>query len=95
MTDEPRDAEGQDPRLESARVEWRSIALPPDAAAATLRAYRRRYGRFRWRQWWAPVAATALAASMAFALIRVHPPQVRYRPVAQPRIIDLSQGERP
>jgi len=95
MKDEPRDAQHRDPQLTWIGAEWRSGAMPPDAAAATLRAYQRRYTRLRWRRVWAPLAAAALAVSLAVALVRVHPPAVTYRPVAQPRIIDLSQGERP
>jgi hypothetical protein len=85
----------RDPDLQGMRAEWQSLETPVSAQAATLRAYRERFGVMRSRRFWAPVAAAALAASVALMLIRVHPTPVEYRPVAQPRIIDLSQGERP
>jgi len=90
MNDEPRD-----PELQWMRVEWQSMEIPTAADAAILRGYRQGLRAVRRRRFWAPIAAAALAASAAMILIRAHPPEPLYRPVAQPRIIDLSQGERP
>lgn len=85
----------RDPDLQWMRDAWQSVETPPAAEAATLRAYRQRFGGLRSRRFWAPFAAAALAAAAALVLMRVHPPEMTYRPVAQPRIIDISQGERP
>ena len=87
--------EERDPDLQWMRDAWRSMETPESAQAAAMRAWRARFGVVRSRHFWTPVAAAALAASLALLLIRGHPDIPRYQPVAQPRIIDISQGEQP
>ena len=79
------------------RAQWEPPRPPASADDAVLAAYRRSFaarrpaGRF-----WLPVFAAAVAATAAVVLVNVRPPaQAEYRPVAQPRIIVVSQGERP
>ena len=88
MNDQPRDRE-----LNWMRAQWQSIQTPLAAQATAVRAYHQRFGAVRTRRFWMPVAAAALAASAALVLLRVHPMQAAYRPVEQPRILDLSQGD--
>jgi hypothetical protein len=87
--------EERDPDLNWMRAEWQSIEMPMAARRDTMHAYRRSFGLVRSRRFWAPLVAATLAASAALVLIRAHPPEPQYRPVAQPHIIDISQGERP
>jgi ferric-dicitrate binding protein FerR (iron transport regulator) len=83
-----------DPELNWMRSSWTSQSAPSAMDDKVLAAYRKRLVRRRWSVWY-PVAALALAGSLALALIQVRPSQNSYQPVAEPRIIDLSQGERP
>jgi hypothetical protein len=86
----------RDPELDWIRSEWQSAHLPPSADAAVLAAYRRRFPAARQvRRLWLPLAAAAFVTLVAVALVRVRPAEPEYRPVAQPRIVVLSQGERP
>jgi len=86
----------RDPELDWMRAEWQSARVPPSADGAVLAAYRRRFPAVRPLRWfWLPLGAAAIAASLAVVLLQVGPGDSEYRPVGQPRIVVLSQGERP
>jgi hypothetical protein len=85
----------RDRELDWMRAQWDPPRMTPSAAAEVLSAYRREFRPRRLRgRFWLPVTAAAVAASLATALVRVRP-ETAYRPVVQPRIIVLSDGERP
>jgi len=86
----------RDPEFDWMRPEWRSTRVPPSADAAVLAAWQRLFPVVRpVRRFWLPLAAAALAASVAVVLLQVQPADAEYRPVGQPHIVVLSQGERP
>jgi hypothetical protein len=86
----------RDPELDWMRSQWEPPRMTAPADAAVWAAYRRHFAALRSvRRFWLPLAAAAVAASVALVLAGVHPAEAAYRPVGQPRIIVLSQGERP
>jgi hypothetical protein len=88
--------EQRDPELGWMRSQWSSVRAPAEADAAVLEAWRRNLPVPRTlRHFWFPVAAAVAAVLVAAVLISVRPAEASYRPVEQPRIIDLSQGDQP
>jgi hypothetical protein len=97
MDDETRDAE-----LEALQPYWKPPVPSDELDGRVLRAYRRGIrARRRLRRFWIPVAAVGVAISGLLAGIRMRarPAPANYGmafvPVRQPRIIVVSQGERP
>ena len=92
--------EERDPDMEALRSYWTPPAPSDELDVRVLRAYRRINRRRRFR---IPVAAAMLVLVISGLLVatrrQTHPATVgsgmEFVPVRQPRIVVLSQGERP
>ena len=88
--------EQRDPELDWVRAHWKAPEPDETLAVRVLRNYRayvKARGIKRWL-WWVPIPVTA-AAVLTFVMVTQQSHSESYQPVAQPRFIVVSQGERP